>query len=91
MPGDGERAESSQVSSVFQRYQAERDDDEQDGFFVHVPAEEEGGVCAEGSGCDEVGPGGAEEEFDECGLGWVVSQRRDWVGRGEDVRFELRV
>lgn len=68
VPGDGERAERSQVSSVFQRDQAEGYDDEQDGFFVHVPAEKEGGVGAEGGGCHEICPGGAEEEFDKRGL-----------------------
>jgi len=35
---------------------------------VHVPAEEERGIGAEGRGCYEVGPCWAEEELDECGL-----------------------
>jgi hypothetical protein len=68
-----QRAESSQVSAVVQRYQTEWDDDQQDRFLVHVPAEEERGVGAECRGRYEVGPCRAEEELDESGL------ERKWV------------
>lgn len=46
MAGDGERAESAQVASVFKGDEAERNDDEQDRFLVDVPAEKEGCVRA---------------------------------------------
>jgi len=68
-----QRAESSQVSAVVQRYQTEWDDDQQDRFLVHVPTEEKRGVGAEGRGRYEVGPCWAEEELDESGL------ERKWV------------
>lgn len=68
MSGHGERAESAQVPTVFQGDQAERNDDEEDGFFVYVPAEKEGGIGAEGGCGDEMVPGRAQEELDESGL-----------------------
>lgn len=69
VPTDSQWAKGTKVPSVFEREEAEGDDDEQDGFLVHVPAEEEGGVGAEGEGGDEACPGGLEEELDEGGLG----------------------
>ena len=39
---------------------------------MDVPAEQEGGVAAEGEGADECFPGGVEEEFREADLGRVV-------------------
>ena len=60
------------MAAVFEREKAEGDNDEEDRFLVDVPAEEEGGVCAEGQGGDEVVPGGAEEEFGERGLGGLL-------------------
>lgn len=63
--GDCERLEGAVVPAVFERDQAERDDDQENGLFVHVPAEEEGGVAAESDGADERLPVGAEPEFDQ--------------------------
>jgi hypothetical protein len=53
------------VTAVLQSNKAERNNDQEDSFFVDVPAEEEGGVGAEGGGADEGGPCGVEEEADE--------------------------
>lgn len=41
-----EGSEGAQMTPVFERQQAERDDDEQDGLLVHVPAEEKRGIAA---------------------------------------------
>lgn len=68
MSGYGERTECTQVSSVVERDEAEGDDDEEDGLLVYVPAEKERCIGTECSGRDKVGPGWAEEEFDQGGL-----------------------
>ena len=60
------------MAAVLERDKAEGNDDEEDRFLVDVPAEEEGGVCTEGQGGDEVVPGGAEEKFDKRGLGGLL-------------------
>lgn len=65
MPRYCERAKRAEVAPVFERDQAERDDDQENGLFVHVPAEEEGGVAAESDGADERFPVGPEPELDE--------------------------
>ena len=67
MACDSQRTEGAEVATVFQRDERKRDDDEENGFLVDVPAEEEGCVAAEGDGADELLPflDGAEEEFDE--------------------------
>jgi len=57
MSSDGKRAESAQKPAVLEREQAERDYDEKYCFFMHVPAEEEGGVRAEGCRTDKSFPG----------------------------------
>lgn len=76
-----QRPEGAQITTIFQRDEAERDDDKQNGFFVYVPAEEEGGITAECQGCDKVCPGWAEEQFDQGGLKKLVYVlRRNWVG-----------
>ena len=85
MSCDGERPEGAEVAAVFQSNKAEREDDEEDGFFVDVPAEEEGGVAAEGERADECFPGGVEEEFRKADLRRVVvvsskSDRRICLG-----------
>lgn len=64
------------MTAVVQCDEAERDYDKQDGFFMNVPAEEEGGVGAECGCCDEVGPRWAEEELDQGGLDMEVSVSR---------------
>lgn len=46
------------MPAVVERDETKGNDDQQDGFLMDVPAEEEGGVGTEGSGCHEVGPRG---------------------------------
>lgn len=58
-----ERTESAQVTSVFEREKAERYDDEEDGLFVDVPAEQERCVAAQCQCSYEVVPGRANEEL----------------------------
>lgn len=48
MPRDGERPECSEVASILEGKETEWDEDEEDGFLVDVPAEEEGAVATEG-------------------------------------------
>lgn len=60
-----ERTEGTEVATVFEGDEGEGDDDEEDGLFVDVPAEEEGGVATEGDGTDEGIPCWIEEEFYE--------------------------
>lgn len=59
-----EGAEGTEVASVFEGDETEWDDNEEDGFFVDVPAEEEGGIAAEGYCADEGIPGWIKEELD---------------------------
>jgi len=70
---DGERSEGPQVSPVFEREQAEREDDEQDGLFVDVPAEEERGVAAQRQRGDEILPRRLQEELEQSRLSLKVS------------------
>ncbi len=62
---DGEGAESTEISAIAEGDKGCGNEDQQNGFLMDVPAEEEGGVGAEGGGADEGGPGGVEEEADE--------------------------
>jgi hypothetical protein len=57
-------AESAEVATIGESDEGEGDDDQEDGFFVDVPAEEKGSVAAEGDGADESLPGMVEEETD---------------------------
>lgn len=64
------------MTTVVECDEAERNYDKQDGFFMDVPAEEEGGVGAECGSCDKVGPRREEEELDQRGLDTKVSVLR---------------
>lgn len=64
MASDGEGTESTEVAAIAESDEGGGNEDQQDGFLVDVPAEEERGVSAEGGGADEGGPGGVEEEAD---------------------------
>lgn len=64
MAGDGERAEGTEIAPVAEAEEGEGDYYKEDGFFVYVPAEEEGGVSAESYGANEGLPGGVEEELE---------------------------
>lgn len=61
----GQGSESTQVPTVFERQQAERNDNEEYGLLMDVPTEEERSVGAEGDGRDESVPGWLEEELDK--------------------------
>lgn len=61
----GERSEGAEVTAVVKRDEAEGNDDQQDGFFVDVPTEEEGSISAESGSCNEIGPCRSEEELDK--------------------------
>lgn len=63
--GDGERAKGTKVAAVLEREQGKWNEDEEDGFLVHVPAKEKGGIGAEGNGTDKSFPGRCEEELCE--------------------------
>lgn len=71
-----ERPESAQVSSVFQREEAEGDDDEEDRFLMDMPAEEERCVAAERDRCHKIVPRWLEEQLDESGL-FIISLNQD--------------
>lgn len=68
VPRDGEGLEGGEVSAVFEAQEREGEDHEEDGFFVDVPAEEEGGVTAEGDGAEEIVISRLRKEFDEAEL-----------------------
>ena len=94
--GDRERLEGAVVSPIFERDQAERDDDEEDGLLVHVPAEEEGGVAAESHGADEGLPVGAEPEFDQGKLHGVsillqTKKKKKGVHTSWKIRVRMKV
>lgn len=65
MARDGKRTEGAEVAAIAESDERGGDEDQENGFLVDVPAEEEGGVGAEGGGADEGGPCGVEEEADE--------------------------
>jgi hypothetical protein len=66
-------AESTEVPAVVECNKAEGNNNQQDGFLVDVPAEEERCVSAESGSCNKVGPCRSEEELDECRLEKVVN------------------
>lgn len=71
----GKRPKSSQIPSVLQRKQRKGDDDEEDSFFMDVPAEEERSVRAECQRCCESMWCRMQEELD---------QSRDLGSEGEN-------
>jgi len=77
---DRQGSESPEVAPVFERQEAEWDDDEQDGLFMHVPAEEKRGIAAKRHGRNKGLPSGLEEKFDEADLGKIRILRCTGVG-----------
>ena len=63
-----ERTECTQVAPIFEGDEAEGDEDKENGFFVDMPAEEEGSVAAEGDCTDKGVPDRLEEQPDETDL-----------------------
>ena len=86
--------EGTEVPAIVECNEAEGNNNQQDGFLVDVPAEEERGVSAESGSCNKVGPCRSKEELDECRLGKVVNvafvhgsglrQAYDLSGKGQD-------
>ena len=65
MPCHSKRTEGTEVSSIFDRDQAEWDDNQEHGFLVHVPAEQKRCVCAKGDGAHKELPGWSEPELEQ--------------------------
>jgi hypothetical protein len=65
MAGHGQRSEGTEISSVFESNQAERDDDEEYGLLMDVPAEQERRIAAEGDRTDERVPCRLEQQADQ--------------------------
>lgn len=65
MASDGEGTESTKEATIAESDEGGGNEDQQDGFLVNVPAEEERGVGTESGGANEGGPGGVEKEADE--------------------------
>lgn len=61
----GKWPKGSKVSAVLEREEAERDDDQQNGFFMYVPAEQERRVTAERESPDKGIPRWLQEELDQ--------------------------
>lgn len=68
MAGYRERPERTEIPPVFERDQTEGDNDEENGFFVDVPAEEKGCVAAQSNGTDEGFPVWPTPELDQWQL-----------------------
>lgn len=84
-----QRSESSKVSTIFERKQAEWDNDEQNRLLMDVPAEQERGIAAEGDCRHEVVPVGVEEELQESRLRSVSTNTG--TSRSEYLRSALQV
>lgn len=61
MSGDCERTESAKVSTVLQGQQAERNDDQENRFFVHMPPEQEGRISTESDSTNKDFPSWLQE------------------------------
>lgn len=71
MAGNGERSESTKISPIFERYQTEGNDDEQNCLFVNVPTEQERRIAAQSYGSHKYIPGWVDEKLDKSRLGYV--------------------
>jgi len=61
-------AKCAEETPIFQCQEAERDDDEEYGFFVYVPTEEERSIAAKSDRADKSVPGRLDEELREAHL-----------------------
>lgn len=75
MTGDCQRSKSTQIPTVGEGNEAERDDDQENRLFVHMPAEEKRRITTKSDGADESVPSWFEEEFDETNLRRVIFRR----------------
>jgi len=78
-------AKCAEETPIFQRQEAERDDDEEYGFFVYVPTEEEGSIAAKSDRADECVPGRLDEELREAHL---LALDKDHSGLGMTDNLE---
>ncbi len=60
-----QRSERTEMPSIFQRDEAERDDDEKNGLFMYMPAKEERGIAAECHSAYKIVPCGLDEQLDQ--------------------------
>lgn len=74
MARHSQRPESSEVPTVPERYQAERDDHYEDRLLVDVPSKEERRIAAKGYGPDEVLPSGLYEQTQQERLAKISSE-----------------
>ena len=68
MTGYSERTECAEIAAIFEGYETKGHEDEENGLFVDVPTEKEGGVAAETDCANKGIPGRLEEQSDETNL-----------------------
>ena len=68
MSSHSQRSKSAKMPTVLKRQETERYDHEQDGFLVHMPAEQKGGITTQRDGTDESIPRRPQEQLDEGDL-----------------------
>lgn len=69
--GNCQWSECAQIPSILQSYQTERDDHQQYGFLVNVPAEQKRGVSTESQTTHKVIPSRSQEDLNQRGLLYV--------------------
>lgn len=88
MPGNGQGSKGTKVSTVPEADQGEGDEDQEDGFFVDVPAKEEGGVGAQSDGANKRFPVWLEEEANERDD--LEEERESECCAGRDLRQDCK-
>lgn len=68
MARNSEWTKCTEETPIFQCQETERDNDEEYGFFMYVPSEEEGGITAKSGRAYESVPGWLDEELRETYL-----------------------
>lgn len=90
MPRNCQRSECAEVATVLEGDKTEWDDDEENGFLVHMPAEEERCIAAEGDRTDKsiptawLEPDLDERNLDDC-------QRRPKTQNEEHIPLGTRM
>lgn len=65
MSGNCQWSEGTEVSTIFECDQTERNDNEEHGLLVHMPAKQEGGISTQSDRSDESIPSRTQPEFDK--------------------------
>jgi len=73
---NSKRPKSSQVASILECEQTERDDDKQDRLFMDVPAKQEGSIATQCDCSHKVVPARLQKDLDQ---GWLRQLARDMV------------